>query len=166
MSRSSSLKIVDVTLPISLTSLELILSSAITSISSNNGIHISNDDLATTLTSSITTATTSGGPEVHVHAAAARDYVTSMSVEERDDLLLQLDERIAELSFEENEKPKVKSLGTIDNRSMFDNPYKLIALQTIKNDDGSIKYKANQTISTVKWESSIHKYDGKEFKNM
>lgn len=89
-----------------------------TSISSNNGIHISNDDLATTLTSSITTATTSGGPEVHVHAAAARDYVTSMSVEEREDLLLQLDERIVELSASEVETPKVKSLGTIDNKKI------------------------------------------------
>lgn len=89
-----------------------------TSISSNDGIHISNDDLATTLTSSITTASTSGGPEVHVHAEAARDYVTSMSVEERDDLLLQLDERIAELSYSEVEQPKVKKIGSIDSKKI------------------------------------------------
>ena len=89
-----------------------------TSISSNDGIHISNDNLATTLTSSITTATTNGGPEVHIHASAARNYVTSMTVEERDDLLFQLDERIAELSIVENEQPKVKSLGTIDNKKI------------------------------------------------
>ena len=95
-----------------------LLSLGTTTTSTNDGIHISNEEIATTLTSTISTATTSGGINVEVHAAAARDYVTSMSVEERDDLLLQLDERIAELSFEQDNTPKVKSLGSMNSKKM------------------------------------------------
>ena len=45
------------------------------------------------------------------------------------------------------------SLGTIDNKSMFDNPYKLYALNTVTVD--GVTYKSNQEIP-VSWERTIH----------
>ena len=80
-----------------------------TTTSTNDGIHISNEEIATTLTSTISTATTSGGINVEVHAAAARDYVSSMSVEEIDQLLLEIDEQESKLELVDS--PKVKQLG-------------------------------------------------------
>lgn len=86
-----------------------LLSLGTTTTSTNDGIHISNEEIATTLTSTISTATTSGGINVEVHAAAARDYVSSMSVEEIDQLLLEIDEQ--EIKLELVDSPKVKQLG-------------------------------------------------------
>lgn len=103
---------------IAIDAFDLLTLGTTTSISSNDGIHISNDELATTLTSSITTGSTGGGPGVYIHASAARDYVTSMSVEERDDLVAQIDERIAQLSNVEIGPPKVKTLGAMENRKI------------------------------------------------
>lgn len=48
------------------------------------------------------------------------------------------------------------SLGTIDNKSMFDNPYKLYALKNLKV--GDTEYKANQEIP-VSWEYTYHKHN-------
>ena len=48
------------------------------------------------------------------------------------------------------------SLGTIDNKSMFDNPYKLYALKNLKV--GDTEYKANQEIP-VFWEYTYHKHN-------
>lgn len=45
------------------------------------------------------------------------------------------------------------SLGTIDNKSMFDNPYKLYALKEVTI--GGVTYKSNQEIP-VSWERTIH----------
>ena len=81
------------------------------------GIRISSDDIATTLTTSLTTASVNNGPVVDIHAAAARNYVSCMQVEEVDELLLQIDERMVELGYEQ-EQPKVKSLGTINKTKM------------------------------------------------
>ena len=86
-----------------------LLSLGTTTTSTNDGIHISNEEIATTLTSTISTATTSGGFNVEVHAAAARDYVSSMSVEEIDQLLLEIDEQESKLELVDS--PKVKQLG-------------------------------------------------------
>lgn len=86
-----------------------LLSLGTTTTSTNDGIHISNEEIATTLTSTISTATTSGGINVEVHAAAARDYVSSMSVEEIDQLLLEIDEQESKLELVDS--PKVKQLG-------------------------------------------------------
>jgi hypothetical protein len=86
-----------------------LLSLGTTTTSTNDGIRISNEEIATTLTSTISTATTSGGINVEVHAAAARDYVSSMSVEEIDQLLLEIDEQESKLELVDS--PKVKQLG-------------------------------------------------------
>lgn len=48
------------------------------------------------------------------------------------------------------------SLGTIDNKSMFDNPYKLYALKEVTI--GGVTYKSNQEIP-VSWERTIHTND-------
>ncbi|MBQ7105504.1 MAG: hypothetical protein IJN90_06570 [Bacilli bacterium] len=94
-------------------SLGTLISLGTTTTSTNDGIYISNDDIATTLTSTISTATTSGGPIIEVHAAAARDYVSSMSVEEIDTMLMQIEEKEMELSFD-GDNVKVKKLGSND----------------------------------------------------
>ena len=86
-----------------------LLSLGSTTTSTNDGVRISNEEIATTLTSTISTATTSGGINIEVHAAAARDYVSSMSVEEIDQLLLDIDEQESKLGLVES--PKVKQLG-------------------------------------------------------
>ena len=86
-----------------------LLSLGTTTTSTNDGIRISNEEIATTLTSTISTATTSGGINIEVHAAAARDYVSSMSVEEIDQLLLEIDEQESKLELVDS--PKVKQLG-------------------------------------------------------
>lgn len=84
----------------------------------DDGIRISTDDIATTLTSSMTTASVNNGPVVNIHTAAARNYVSSMQVEEVDELLLQIDDKIAELSFEQDNASKVKSLGGMNSKKM------------------------------------------------
>ena len=86
-----------------------LLSLGTTTTSTNDGIRISNEEIATTLTSTISTATTSGGINIEVHAAAARDYVSSMSIEEIDQLLLEIDEQESKLELVDS--PKVKQLG-------------------------------------------------------
>lgn len=91
------------------------LGSTTTSTCGDDGIRISSDEIATTLTSSITTATTSSGPIVNVYASSARDYVSSMSVEEIDSLISQIDEKEEVLTHEEG--AKVKKLGTINNNN-------------------------------------------------
>ena len=80
-------------------------------------VKVSSDDIATTLTTTITSATTNGGPIVEVHAAAARDYVSSMSVEEIDDLLLEIDEREASIEQVDSSLVKVKKLGSINENN-------------------------------------------------
>ena len=90
-----------------------LLSLGTTTTTTNDGVHISNDDIATTLTSTISTASTSGGFTVEVHAEAARNYVSSMSIEEIDQLLLDIDEQESKLDVEE--MPKVKQLGGYQN---------------------------------------------------
>ena len=86
-----------------------LLSLGSTTTSTNDGVRISNEEIATTLTSTISTATTSGGINIEVHAATARDYVSSMSVEEIDQLLLDIDEQESKLELVES--PKVKQLS-------------------------------------------------------
>lgn len=88
-------------------SIGTLLSLGTTTTTTNDGVHISNDEIATTLTSTISTASTSGGFTVEVHAEAARDYVSSMSVEEIDQLLLDIEEQESKLV----ESPKVKKIG-------------------------------------------------------
>ena len=95
-------------------SIGTLLSLGTTTTTTNDGVHISNDDIATTLTSTISTASTSGGFKVEVHAAAARDYVSSMSVEEIDQLLLDIDEQESKLELVDT--PKVKQLGSYQNK--------------------------------------------------
>ena len=90
-----------------------LLSLGTTTTTTNDGVHISNDDIATTLTSTISTASTSGGFTVEVHAEAARNYVSSMSIEEIDQLLLDIDEQASKLDVED--MPKVKQLGGYQN---------------------------------------------------
>ena len=90
-----------------------LLSLGTTTTSTNDGIHISNEEIATTLTSTISTASTSGGFTVEVHAEAARNYVSSMSIEEIDQLLLDIDEQESKLDVED--MPKVKQLGGYQN---------------------------------------------------
>ena len=90
-----------------------LLSLGTTTTTTNDGVHISNDDIATTLTSTISTESTSGGFTVEVHAEAARNYVSSMSIEEIDQLLLDIDEQESKLDVEE--MPKVKQLGGYQN---------------------------------------------------
>jgi len=94
------------------------LGTSTTTTCGDDGIRISTDDIATTLTSSMTTASVSNGPVVSIHASAARNYVSSMQVEEVDDLLLKIDERIKELGLEKNDSPKVKSMGSINDKKM------------------------------------------------
>lgn len=94
------------------------LGTTTTSTCGDDGIRISTDDIATTLTSSMTTASVNNGPVVNIHAAAARDYVSSMQEKEVDELLLQIDGKIAELSFEQETSPKVKSLGSMNSKKM------------------------------------------------
>ncbi|MBE6150296.1 MAG: hypothetical protein E7162_00555 [Firmicutes bacterium] len=91
-----------------------LLSLGTTTTTTNDGVHISNDDIATTLTSTISTASTSGGFTVEVHAESARNYVSSMSVEEIDQLLLDIDEQESKLGFVDT--PKVKQLGSYQNK--------------------------------------------------
>lgn len=80
-----------------------------------DGRVITSDDIATTLTTTMTSATTNGGPVIEVHAASAREYVSSMNVEEIDDLLLKIDEKEMALSYAvENNSPKVKKIGSIN----------------------------------------------------
>lgn len=82
----------------------------------DDGIRISGDSLATTLTASISTASTSNADIlIGVHAAAARDYVASMSTQELDDLISQIDEREEVMN---KETPKVKKLGNINGRNI------------------------------------------------
>ena len=84
----------------------------------DDGVRISTDDIATTLTSSMTTASVNNGPVVNIQTSAARNYISCMQVEEVDDLLLQIDERIAELEGANKDTSKVKSLGTINDKKM------------------------------------------------
>lgn len=93
------------------------LGTTTTTTTNDGGTYVSNDGIATTLTSTISTAATNSGPVVVIHAAAARDYVSSMSVEEVDTLLMQIEEREAELSFD-NGDVKVKKIGTNDIRKI------------------------------------------------
>ena len=86
-----------------------LLSLGTTTTTTNDGIHISNEEIATTLTSTISTASTSGGLTVQVHAETARDYVSSMSDSEIDQLLLDIEEQEAKLEI--IEAPKVKQIG-------------------------------------------------------
>ena len=97
---------------------DLITLGTTTTTTCDDGFHISNDEIATTLTSSITTASVNSGPVVNIHTAAARNYVSSMQAEEVDELLLQIDDKIAELSFEQDNTPKVKSLGSMNSKKM------------------------------------------------
>ena len=50
---------------------------------------------------------------MEVHAEAARNYVSSMSIEEIDQLLLDIDEQESKLDVED--MPKVKQLGGYQN---------------------------------------------------
>ena len=80
-----------------------------TTIACDDEIRISSDTLMTTLTSSTTTATMSDGPFISVYAESARNYVSSMSDNELDDLIAQIDEKIDTL----DNNAKVKSIGTM-----------------------------------------------------
>lgn len=74
---------------------------------------ISKDELVTTLATSLTSALTDKTHADTIHAEAAREYVSSMSIEELDDLLLKIEEKEFELSHENNdnkENIKIKRL--------------------------------------------------------
>lgn len=96
----------------------LTLGTTTTTTCGDDGIHLSSDEVATTLTSSISTASTNSGPIVQVHAAAARDYVSSMSVEEIDAMISQIDERTIELDGINNDSPKVKTIGSMNSKKI------------------------------------------------
>jgi len=94
-------------------SIGTLLSLGSTTSTTNDGAHISNDEIATTLSTTVSTASTSGSVKIEVHAEAARDYVSTMSVEEIDKLLLEIDEQEVVLNSAGDQK--VKKIGTIHN---------------------------------------------------
>ena len=81
----------------------------------SDGFRVSNDDIATTLATSITSASNNNGTILEIRAASAREYVSSMSVEEIDDMLLEIEKK--EISLENNGgKNKVKQIGSIEKK--------------------------------------------------
>lgn len=75
------------------------------------GDKIPTEDLGTTLTTTISSASMNGEPNNIVHSSAAREYVSSMSNEELDDLLLKIEEKEFEITYEEGiEQANVKKL--------------------------------------------------------
>jgi len=72
---------------------------------------IDREELATTLATSLTSALSDGARADTIHAEVAREYVSSMSEEEIDDLLLKIEEKEFELTHNDNyENIKVKKL--------------------------------------------------------
>ena len=71
---------------------------------------ISKDELVTTLATSLTSALAENTSAASIHAEAAREYISSMSEEEIDDLLLKIDEKEFELNYgnKDNNKGNVK----------------------------------------------------------
>lgn len=68
------------------------------------------DKLSTTATGIGTTLSATGVNDIHIQLAATRNYVSQMSIEEIDTLLLQLDDREEFILEEEN--VKVKTIGS------------------------------------------------------
>ena len=63
-------------------------------------------------TTSVTTSTASIVPDVNVRLDATRDYVASMSVQEIDQMLVELDEQEQQILNVASEPVKVKTIGT------------------------------------------------------
>jgi len=76
------------------------------------GVYISNEQLTTTVATSLSTATLGGCAPQEVHAEVARSYVCSMSDEEIDSLLMEIDEQEEKIVVE---VPKVKKIGALNN---------------------------------------------------
>ena len=79
--------------------------------SDRNG-NIDKGTLESLLTTSVTTATSSIGLDVNIRLDATRDYVSSMSVQEIDQMLVELDEQENEILNTVDETAKVKTIGS------------------------------------------------------
>ena len=82
--------------------------------SDRNG-NIDKDTLESLFTTSVTTATSSmagESPDVVVRLDATRDYVSSMSIQEIDQMLLELDNHEKEILAAVDETAKVKAIGS------------------------------------------------------
>ena len=77
----------------------------------SNG-NIDKGTLESLLTTSVTTATSSIGPDVNIRLDATRDYVSSMSVQEIDQMLIELDNQEKEIALMVDEPVKVKTIGS------------------------------------------------------
>ena len=74
--------------------------------------NIDKGTLKSLLTTSVTTATSSIGPDVNVRLDATRDYVSSMSIQEIDQMLIELDNHEREILTAVDEPLKVKTIGS------------------------------------------------------
>lgn len=93
------------------TTLAALGTSTIETFSDNNG-KVDSGTLETLLTTSVTTATSSIGPDVNIRLDATRDYVSSMSVQEIDQMLIELDNQEKEIVLMVDEPVKVKTIGS------------------------------------------------------
>lgn len=73
---------------------------------------VDRDALTTTATSASTTLSTSGVNQVNIQLQATRDYISQMSEEELNTMLLQMDEREQDILNAVDEVSKVKKIGT------------------------------------------------------
>lgn len=84
----------------------------------DEGIYIDKESLLTTLSTSISSALTTNGPDINIRLDATRDYISSKSVQELDSILLMIDERENEIIKTIDEVPKVKKMGVIDKKQI------------------------------------------------
>ena len=90
----------------------LLTTSTTSSCDENGGIYLSSNDLSSTLTMSATTTTLNDGMLLEAHADSARTYISSMSEEQIDTLLAEIDQQ--QLVLETHEGGKVKTIGTLN----------------------------------------------------
>lgn len=74
--------------------------------------NIDKNTVETLFTTTVSTVTTSIAPDTNARLDATRDYVSSMSVQEIDQMLLELDEKEIEILNAVDETAKVKTLGS------------------------------------------------------
>lgn len=73
---------------------------------------INKNTVESLFTTTVSTATTSMAPDINVRLDATRDYVSSMSVQEIDQMLVELDEQENKILNAVDETAKVKTLGS------------------------------------------------------
>ena len=86
------------------------LGTTATDFASDNAGRISAGAVKSLFTASVTTATSSIGPDINIKVNATRNYVSSMSIQEIDQLLLEIDQQESDIALDNIDAPKVKTL--------------------------------------------------------